>query len=148
MLKKIFKKLYKKYALKQRYISQGNYKQLPEKMNEAQTKLIEVFKEMLYHPYSKLEYNFKTESARISYKQDDGIYYMHINEDNVRVVNTIHGYDTPISIEIHAYIMWLFYNKQNIDFTKSLKESDEKIIHSMDMILEKVRTNRKLSQTK
>ena len=143
MFKHFFKRQYQKYAIKQRYVSYGKYKELPEKMTESQSKLIEIFKEILYNKSSKLIFNVKTETACISYKQDDAIYYMFINEDAVRIINTIHAYDTDINPQIHAYMMWLFYNKQNSDFSKFVKESNEKINHSMDIILEKVRINRK-----
>lgn len=143
MFKRFFKRIYQKYAIKQRYVAYGYYKELPENMTESQTKLIEIFKEMLYNKSSKLIYNVKTETACISYKQDEAIYYMFIDLDTARIINTIHAYDTDINPQIHGYMMWLFYNKQNMDFAKFVNESNDKINHSMDIILQKVRLNNK-----
>jgi len=144
-IKRFIKRQYQKYSLRQRYVSYGRYKELPKNMTESQTKLIDIFKEFLYNKLSKLNYDVKSKEACISYKQDDAIYYMFIKDDTVRIINTVHAYDTDINQQIYEYMMWLFYNKQHSDFTKFRKESNQKINHSMDAILEKVRANKELN---
>jgi hypothetical protein len=63
---------------------------------------------------------------------------MFIEEDSVKIIDTIQT-DIDINPEIHVYLMWLFYNKQNTDFTKFVSESNEKFNHAMDIIHERVR---------
>lgn len=144
-IKRFIKRQYQRYSLKQRYISYGKYKELPKNMTESQKKLIDIFKEVLYNKSSKLIHDVKTKEACIYYKQDDATYYMFIKEDTVRIINTVHAYDTDINQQIYEHMMWLFYNKVHFDFTKFRKESNEKINHSMDVILEKVRLNKEQS---
>ncbi len=139
LAKKTFYKLMKRNALRQRYVKEGHYKTLPNNMTYSQLKLIEIFKDMLYNKKSKLTYNKRTNAACISYKEDNElIYFMFIEEDSVKIIDTIQT-DIDINPEIHAYLMWLFYNKQNTDFTKFVSESNEKFNHAMDIIHERVK---------
>jgi len=146
----MFKRIFQKIKINARYKAYGKYKQLPTNLTESQSKLIQIFKEMLYNKLAKFEDGIlyeegtknKKNVACIYYKQDDSIYYMFIEEESVRIINTIHGYDTDINIHIYEYMMWLYNNKRNMDFSKFVKESNKKVNHSMDVILEKVRSNK------
>jgi hypothetical protein len=146
LIKKIYEnitrglnKIFKKNALRQRYIKEGRYKELPSSMTYSQLKLIEIFKDMLYNKKSKLTYNKRTNAACISYKEENQlIYFMFIEEDSVKIIDTVQT-DISINPEIYAHLMWLFYNKQNIDFTQFVNESNQKFNHAMDIIHERVR---------
>lgn len=140
----MFNRFFKRQAVKRKYtLFGGDYKTLPEKLTDDQISVIKIFKEMLYNHHSELSYHNKTETACISLTDTDGnTEYMFISEDKVRINDSVKNVDINISDRVKNHLMWLFFNKQDIDFIKKMKESNTNVNNSMNLLYEKIKKSK------
>lgn len=137
MFKKVRKKINKYFKRRK-----SETPTLPSKITHQEKQMVNIFKELLYHKNTSLEYNAKTKVMGLFLESEDVFYHIYIYDDNVRIINTVHGYDTPITKRIREYLMDYFKRKQDSNFKIKMDKANAKVNHSMDTILEKLKKNK------
>lgn len=137
-----FKRRIQRQKLRYRYRNYGNYKEVPRDASDIQKTCIEIFKYVLHNKHAELDFDKKSGELIISLRDADSRFYIVLEDNNIQIINTVHGYDEPITNAIHEHLMWLFENKQNIEFMRKKNDIKAKVSHSMNIILEKVKQSK------
>jgi len=138
------KRTLQRQKLYYRYRNYGNYKEVPKDATEIQRTCIEIFKYVLHNKNVELDFDKKSGEV-ILYLEDivsDSHFYIVLEDGNIQIVNTVHGYDERITADIHEHLMWLFENTQNIEFLRKKNAIRKKVSYSMNSILEKVKQSK------
>lgn len=143
-LSNLFVRIIQRQKLRARYRNYGKYKEVPKDATEIQRTCIEIFKYVLHNKNVELDFDKKSGEV-ILYLEDtlsDSHFYIVLEDGNIQIVNTVHGYDERITSDIHEHLMWLFENTQNIEFLRKKNAIRKKVSYSMGIILEKVKQSK------
>lgn len=117
-----------------------DYRKVPKNASHSEIMMVDIFKIMLYNKQSDIIFNSKTKVACVSCGDGTSANHIFISEDDIRFVNKDVINILPISHALYNHVMYLFSNKQNVDFIKFQNEANSKMDRSMEAVLEHVKT--------
>jgi hypothetical protein len=104
----------------------GRKPKLPKKLNQAQKISIGIFFKVLKSEKTELYYNLLTEECYLS--NNDLNVHIFIEDKNIKVINSIYGYDIEIDYQTEKYLVRKFeieQNKRRIKFKNNIVSKTE-----------------------
>lgn len=110
----------------------------PKKLTESENKACEIFLTVLHNKDSKLYYDIKTQECYIG--SGDKTIFVFLEANNVKVINSVFGYDVHIKSDLEDYLLEKFIRE--MAKRRNLFKLDvlSKINHSLDSTLSKMRS--------
>jgi hypothetical protein len=106
-------------------------------MVPAEKTAYSIFMKLLLDPTSKLYYDLHTSECYI--RSEDATLYIFLEANNIKVINSVYGYDVPIGRDLEAYLTERFRREMAIRRSKFKAEALKKIEHSLETTLEKLK---------
>ena len=120
-------------------IGKEKYIKKPKKLTESESMVSEIFLTVLHNKDSKLYYDIQTQECYIS--SGDKTVFVFLEACNVKVINSVFGYDVNIRQELEGYLLEKFIREMSIRRNTFKKEVLSKINHSLDSTLSKIKGN-------
>ena len=118
----------------------------PKKLTESEDTASEIFLTILHNKDSKLHYDIQTQECYIS--SSDKTLFVFLEAGNVKIINSVFGYDVHISQDLDAYLLDKFIREMSIRRNAFKKEVLSKINHSLDNTLDRIKDWDKESKSK
>ena len=109
----------------------------PKKLTESEDTASEIFLTILHNKDSKLHYDIQTQECYIS--STDKTIFVFLEAGNVKIINSVFGYDVHIRSELEGYLLDKFIREMSIRRNAFKKEVLSKINHSLDSTLTKIK---------
>jgi hypothetical protein len=109
----------------------------PKKLTEAEDTACEIFLTILHNKDSKLHYDIQTQECYIS--SSDKTLFVFLEAGNVKIINSVFGYDVHIRSELEGYLLDKFIREMSIRRNAFKNEVLSKINHSLDSTLSKIK---------
>jgi|OM-RGC.v1.026807511 hypothetical protein len=93
----------------------------PKNLNESQNMAVDITVKTILNPNSVLNYDPETHECYIQHDSIGGDLYIFIEARNIKIINTVFGYDIPISIPVENYVTSVFkreVTKRRLKFKK------------------------------
>jgi len=113
----------------------NNIPTLPKNINPQERTVVDIIKNMLSKPDSKLYYDPETFECYIV----NGSYYIFIEPRIVKVINSTFGYDIEIQSETEFYLTDLFKKEASKRRKQFKRDTISKIDKSLNTILEDIK---------
>jgi hypothetical protein len=109
----------------------------PKKLTESENKACEIFLTVLHNKDSKLYYDIKTQECYIG--SGDKTIFVFLEANNVKVINSVFGYDVHIKQDLENYLLEKFIRE--MAKRRNLFKLDvlSKINHSLDNTLSRIK---------
>jgi hypothetical protein len=138
MSRKIFSKAYKRVLIK--ILRFGNPKgklpKYPKRIPDSEKIAIETFLAVLKDEGSSLFFDLQTNECFL--KSYDSSIYLFLETVNLKIVNTVFGYDIPLARDSQAYLM----DKFRMELAKRRRnfksEALKKVKHSLEITYNKL----------
>lgn len=111
--------------------------QRPKKLTEQEDTAMQIFLEILHDKESKLYYDIATHECYIS--SPDKQIFIFLESRNVKIINSVFGYDVPISSPLEHFMLEKFVREMAIRRNAFKNEVLSRINHSLDSTLEKIK---------
>lgn len=108
----------------------------PKKMTESERTATAIYIKLLFDPGTKLYYDLHTQECYL--RSEDSTLFVFLEQMNVKIINTVYGYDVPISRETESYLLEKFRREMAIRRLQFKKEALSKVEHSLEGTLEKL----------
>jgi len=118
----------------------------PKKLTESEDTACEIFLTILHNKDSKLHYDIQTQECYIS--SSDKTLFVFLESGNVKIINSVFGYDVHIRQDLEAYLLDKFIREMSIRRNAFKLEVLSKINHSLDSTLDRIRDLGKDSKSK
>jgi hypothetical protein len=109
----------------------------PKKLTESEDTACEIFLTILHNKDSKLHYDIQTQECYIS--SSDKTIFVFLEAGNVKIINSVFGYDVHIRSELEGYLLDKFIREMSIRRNAFKKEVLSKINHSLDSTLNRIK---------
>ena len=109
----------------------------PKKLTESEDTASEIFLTILHNKDSKLHYDIQTQECYIS--SSDKTLFVFLEAGNVKIINSVFGYDVHIRSELEGYLLDKFIREMSIRRNAFKNEVLSKINHSLDSTLSKIK---------
>lgn len=109
------------------------------KLDKSQSCAIDIAVKTMRHPLSKLYYDLETQECYI--KREDaqvGVIYIFIEANNIKIINTVFGYDIPIGNDSEQYLTWIFRKEMAKRRSQFKNEAISKVDFSLHKVLDKI----------
>lgn len=125
--------------LKLRYVwsSQDSKPKKPKKMTESEKTAVLIFMKLLFDPGTKLYYDLHTQECYL--RSEDSTLFVFLECQNVKIINSVYGYDVPISREAESYLLEKFRREMAVRRLNFKREALSKVEHSLELTLEKLK---------
>jgi hypothetical protein len=108
----------------------------PTKMTHAESTACEIFVSVLRNKGSKLYYDIHTQECYL--RSEDASIYVFLEARNVKIINSVFGYDVNISSELEGYLLEKFIREMTVRRKAFKNEALSKVNHSLDLTLDRV----------
>lgn len=108
----------------------------PKKLKDSERTAMSIFLKVLFDPGTKLYYDLHTQECYL--KSEDSTLYIFLENLNVKIINSVYGYDVNISRELESYLLEKFRREMAVRRQKFKSEALAKIEHSLEGTLEKL----------
>ena len=122
-----------------RFLSSDQKPKLPKKLSESEETAKDIFTLLLVRPETKLYYDLKTAECYV--RSEDSSVYIFLESRNLKIINSVYGYDVNISQELESYLIHKFEKelyKRRLSFKE---EALSKIEHSLESTLNKLKNH-------
>jgi hypothetical protein len=110
----------------------------PKKMTESEATACEIFLTVLHNKESKLYYDIQTQECYIS--SGDKTIFVFLESGNVKIINSVFGYDVHIKPELENYLLQKFIREMGKRRNSFKNEVLSKINNSLDSTLTKMKS--------
>jgi hypothetical protein len=108
----------------------------PKKMTHAEETACQIFTTVLRNKGSKLYYDIHTQECYL--RSEDAAIYVFLEARNVKIINSVFGYDVNISSELEGYLLEKFIREMTVRRKAFKNEALSKVNHSLDLTLDRV----------
>lgn len=95
-----------------------------------------IFLRVLKNPDSKLYYDLKTNECYV--RSGDSTLYLFLESRNLKVINSVYGYDIRLSTKMEIYLADRFVIEMSKRRSAFKKEALSKVTHSLDKTLKDI----------
>jgi hypothetical protein len=134
----IKRKLTLKIARSFRTNAESNSVKRPRKMTRSEETATSIFISVLKDKGSKLYYDIHTQECYL--RSEDASIYVFLESRNVKIINSVFGYDVHISGDLEAFLGEKFIREMSIRRKAFKEEALSKVNHSLDQTLDRVQT--------
>lgn len=110
----------------------------PTKMTDAERTAVLIFMKVLLDGGSKLYYDLHTQECYL--RSEDSTLYIFLESHNVKIINSVYGYDVHVSGETETFLLERFKREMSVRRQKFKREALSKVEHSLESTLEKLQT--------
>lgn len=108
----------------------------PKTSSNSERTAAHIFLKVLHHPDSKLYYDLVSNECYL--RSDDSTLYLFLESNNLKVINSVYGYDIRLSTQMEIYLSERFRNEMAKRRKIFKSEAISKVKHSLDQTLEKI----------
>ena len=111
----------------------------PKKLTDSQECALDIAVKAIHDPASKLYYDLHTQECYV--KREDaevGTIYVFIESANIKIINTVFGYDIFINADAENYITTVFRKEMAKRRAQFKKEALAKVDHSLHKVLDRI----------
>ena len=108
----------------------------PAEITNQEKTLIEIFMKVLHNPNSQLFYDIQTSECYL--KSEELNLFIFLEMGNVKVINSVFGYDVNINPNVEDFLIDRFKREMNVRRMSFKKEALSKIQHSLGTTLDKI----------
>ena len=108
----------------------------PKKLSYSEQSVWTIFSRILKLPETKLYYDIKTEECFL--KSEEYQLYIFLEEGNIKIINSVFGYDVKITQELESYMIDRFTHEMAIRRGAFKAEALSKVDHSLELTVDRV----------
>lgn len=108
----------------------------PKNLNESQNIAVDITVKTILNATSILSYDPETHECYI--EGSNGTLFIFIESRNIKIINTVFGYDIPISIPTENYVTYVFRREVTKRRMKFKKAALDKIEFSLQKALNRI----------
>jgi hypothetical protein len=108
----------------------------PTKMSISENSALTIFTRILRLPDTKLYYDIKTQECYL--KSEEYQLYLFLEERNIKIINSVFGYDVRLTQELEAHMYDKFIHEMAIRRSAFKKEALSKVDHSLELTVDRV----------
>jgi len=124
-----------------RFFTKSNQVRLPKDMEELEKMGVAIFLNLLKEENCKLYYDIKSSESYI--KSEDETLFVFLEDRNLKIINTVFGYDIRIKPEIETYLSKKFEKELYKRRTQFKKEATAKVDYSLHKTFQKLNAKNK-----
>jgi len=110
--------------------------QKPTKMSISESSALTIFTRILRLPDTKLYYDIKTQECYL--KSEEYQLYLFLEERNIKIINSVFGYDVKLSQELEEHMYNKFIHEMAIRRSAFKKEALSKVDHSLELTVDRI----------
>jgi len=107
-------------------------------LTELQSCAIDIAVKTIRNQMSKLYYDLETQECYVKREDAAGNIYVFIEANNVKIINTVFGYDIPINNHTEQYLTWIFRKEMAKRRAMFKKEALDKVDFSLKTVLDRI----------
>lgn len=119
-----------------RYFKTTQKHRKPKSITPNQKTAVSIYIKVLHDPTSKLYYDLTTQECYI--RSGDSSLYLFLEENNLKIINSVYGYDVAIGQQLEAYLGEKFRREMSVRRLAFKNEALSRVSHSLDKTLEKI----------
>lgn len=104
------------------------------KMTQSEEQAARIWSKVVHQPESDLMYNPQTHEAYARWDSPGGTVYLFLEAENLRVINTVVGYDIRISAKVEHWCNSVFSREVAKRRNKFRQQAESKVVHSLDSL--------------
>ena len=106
----------------------------PKNMTESEVQAVRIWTKVVHNKDSELMYNPKTHDAYAVWESPSGMIYLFLEKENLRIINTVVGYDVKLSDKVDHWCVSIFTREVDKRRTKFKMDAESKVTHSLDSL--------------
>ena len=110
------------------------------KMSETEEQAARIWIKVVHQKDSDLMYNPQTHEAYALWESPSGTVYLFLEAGNLRVINTVVGYDIRLSSHVEQWCASIFSREVAKRRAKFRKNAESKVTHSLDSLETRLET--------
>lgn len=103
-------------------------------MTTTEEQAVRIWTKVLHQADSELMYNPKTHESYAVWDSPRGTVYLFLESQNLRVINTVVGYDIHLSSRVEQWCDNVFSREVDRRRKKFKKQAESKVVHSLDSL--------------
>lgn len=103
-------------------------------MDSTEEQAVRIWTKVVHQPDSELMYNPKTHEAYAVWDSPRGTVYLFLESQNLRVINTVVGYDIHLSSRVEQWCDNVFSREVDRRRKRFKKQAESKVVHSLDSL--------------
>lgn len=112
---------------------QGNDLKLP-KMTPGEEQAVRIWTRVVHQPDSNLMYNPQTQDCYAQWDSKTGTIYIFLEQGNLRIINTVVGYDVRLSHKVEQWCDYIFAKEVAVRRKKFRRQAESKVVHSLESL--------------
>lgn len=113
------------------------------KMTDTESQAARIWVKVIHQKDSNLLYNPQTQEAYVEWESPSGTVYLFLESGNLRVINTVVGYDIRLSSQAEQWFSNIFTREVAKRRAKFRKSAESKVTHSLDSLEHRLETLQK-----
>jgi hypothetical protein len=111
----------------------------PKNLNDIQTCSVDIAVKSIHNPNSKLYYDIVTQECYVKTEDEKvGTIYVFLESQNIKIINTVFGYDIFIDEPTESYVFGVFRKEMSKRRAQFKKEALLKVDYSLHKVLDKL----------
>lgn len=106
----------------------------PLNMMPSEQQAVRIWTKVVHQPDSELMYNPENHEAYALWESPGGPVYLFLESENLRVINTVVGYDIRLSARVEQWCATVFSREVAKRRKKFKTQAESKVIHSLDSL--------------
>jgi len=119
--------------------SHNQIPKMPSVISDSARTASAIFTIILRDPGTKLYYDIQTGECYLH--SEDETMFIFLESRNIKVINSVYGYDVPISYEHECFLTDKFRKEMAVRRLAFKKEALSKVQHSLGKTLERLKEN-------
>jgi len=106
----------------------------PTKVSAEEEQAMRIWTRVVHQPDSDLMYNPQTHDAYAQWDSPSGTVYLFLESQNMRVINTVVGYDIRLSSSVERWCGAVFTREVAKRRARFRQRAESKVLHSLDSL--------------
>jgi len=106
----------------------------PQYVSKEEEQALRIWSTLVHRKSSELLYNPATSECFVEWKNDDNYVFLFLESNNLRIVNTVVGYDIPLSQSAEAWCSGIFSKEVNHRRLAFKHRAIQKATHTLDAL--------------
>jgi len=103
-------------------------------MSLSEEQAVRIWTKVVHQPESNLMYNPQSHEAYAEWDSPSGTVYLFLESSNLRVINTVVGYDIRLSQKVEQWCSSVFTREVSKRRKKFKRLAESKVVHSLDSL--------------
>jgi hypothetical protein len=106
----------------------------PKNMTLSEEQAVRIWTKVVHQPESNLMYNPQSHEAYAEWNSPSGTVYLFLENSNLRVINTVVGYDIRLASKVEHWCSAVFTREVSKRRNKFKSLAESKVVHSLDSL--------------